>query len=158
MFQFYRNEERRKSIGFLLELYTCVWCNWSTNIINLYNILIYENIFPTRNAVNAVLLKRLPELYQSRCNLSAINANRAHALKPSMPNQWTRSYQLSMSTGIQAQLSMSKRTQALKPINAKTMGTILSALNVNTDTSLACLFQRGPNYSYHRNQSKVYTN
>ena len=36
------------------------------------------------------------------------------ALKQSMPNQWTQSYQLLMSTWTQAQLSMSKGAQAHK--------------------------------------------
>ena len=65
------------------------------------------------------------------------------ALKRSMPNHQTQSYQLSMSTWTQAQLSMSKRTQALK----QSMGTLLSAIKVNMDTSSARMFQQGPNYS-----------
>ena len=65
------------------------------------------------------------------------------ALKRSMPNQQTQSYQLSMSTWTQAQLSMSKRTQALK----QSMGTLLSVIKVNMDTSSARMFQQGPNYS-----------
>jgi len=35
------------------------------------------------------------------------------AMKRSMPNKWTQSYQLSMLAWTQAQLSMSKQTQAL---------------------------------------------
>ena len=56
------------------------------------------------------------------------------ALQQSMPNQWTQSYQLSMSTRTQAQLSMSKRTEALNESMPNQLNTILSAINVNTDT------------------------
>ena len=78
----------------------------------------------TNFELNAVLVKLLPDPYQSRYNLSTSNVNRdtsssvinskptgaisaininreTSSYKGSMPNQWARS-QLSMSTGTQA--------------------------------------------------------
>ena len=87
----------------------------------------------------------LPELYQSRCKLSVIIVNRGtQVLKRSTPNQWTQSYQILMSTRTQAQLP----NKLLSDQCQTNMVTILSDLNINLDTSLTHMFQRGPNYFY----------
>ena len=81
--------------------------------------------------LNPHVLKLLPELFQSRCNFSAINVK---LLSDQCQTNGHNFISYHMSTQTQAQLSMPKWTQALKMINAKLMGTILSSINVNTDT------------------------
>ena len=74
-----------------------------------------------KSVVNAVFVKLLPDLYQSRYNSSAINVN----------------------TDTSSAINV-KRDTSIKSINAKPIGTIS-----------ARMFQRGPNYSQHCNQSEV---
>ena len=81
--------------------------------------LIYENIFTTRTVVNAVLLKMVSELYQSRCDLLAINVNR------------DASSAINVNRDTSSAINVNRDISTAINVNRDTS----SAINVNRDTS-----------------------